>query len=1323
MNGFGTRLGRRIVAALGAISIASLGVLAAVAPGSPPGNGNWPPSPDRLRYPAPIPTVWSSAETSLTIHPGVRDFLRRNAAWKASVDPLTGSVERAFGDGVAEGGNEAAHTPDGAARRFLAKNAGLFAAGVDLSEAALRFNADGSSELPDPEARFVRLDLWQHGLPVLDAGVTLAIRGERVFYVSAETMAPVATSPSPSLSPSESVRWVEEYAGVPEGTLREVREPSLAYAPVVEGDGITQRVAHRLVWMLELKPEGARSWEGWFARVDAHDGTIVAFYPEARNFDSCQPVPAQARGLAIGGVRANRADDPEVARPLPFVRVKTGGVLLTADLNGRYPYFGDGAASPLEGQNFRMRCDACTNPAEPAATPDESGVLDFGLGGTSQPVPVSGNGFSTPADRTSYFHLTETYRLLQKWNQAKFSEIESFVNIDSTCNAFSSGYMLGFFRAGGNCNDTGEIRDVVGHELGHTWDRSDGNGITSGGMSEWKGDTLAMLLGGDGCIGESFRLTGGPTSVCSGVRDIDEKSPGRVAHPPGACPTCPTLTRTSNDCGGAVHCTGEISGQALWHLYNNLRTGTDYITGAPMPGANPAFTQEQARWLLERLYIGGGAVMSTWDPTAAGTSEYDAILIADDNDGNLANGTPHAEYINAAYLHHELNEATLIGDSANCIDPTDPTVVASVERDPATGLPRVRLQWTPTDGSTLFDVYRNQRAGDAFLPIAQNVGLAGSPVFDTGVLTGATYRYFVAAVKKVSCAGVSPGNNIQTVTVNLPDVQIATRTIVEAPGGADGDGLIEPGERVRITLNLKEAGGSAAAAGVAASLTSANPNFAPVVTGGPIAYGTIPAGGTVNGPSAFEVQLSPSLACGALVHQVASVTGSDGCWLDSVDIELAKAPTGCTATAAAFVEVVPGSPAVISGNGDADGTADNCEVTTVSYQLRNAGSLSASGATGLASSGSPGVTFGPYPLCSYASIPAGQTRPCQFSFSLGGASNAGVPFTLTANSAANLAPAAHSFTLPAESNTPTFGTTVFNFDGSGQGWTVSNFAFALNRSVSSPRSLRAGDTTVNNLCARATSPPLLLSPSLPSTMTLQAWIDIEPLTDLWYDRANVHLIDLVSNEHTLLTPTAGLPYNASGNEDGGLCHVPGENGWAGSFPVFNSVTFDLSPWQGRRIQIELNYNSDEGDDREGIYFDDITLTNVTSATLPSDAQSNSCTVPEVSGPSAPVRLTVDEAASSGVDCSWQDFGLGYQYNVYAGNLGSFYGHGASALTCQGSGTSVSCDGSSCSFVTPGSTLPAGNLYFLVTATAFGIEGTSGFATPGERDPLQNSCSP
>ncbi|HET6372185.1 MAG TPA: hypothetical protein VFG76_02690, partial [Candidatus Polarisedimenticolia bacterium] len=845
--------------------------------GPGPERSGWPPAQTLVRYPAEIelPQDLLTQEGLRRSHPGVGEFLKRHPAWSATVDPYSGSIERAFGDGVPLEPGEAGEAE--AARGFLRHHGALLAGGLDLSESSLVFNEDLSRPLAGAGTRIAHFDLRRDDIPVLGAGVTLGIRDGMVFYISTSSLRPVATSPVAKLTSGQAVERLEahlERAGADPGPLSLQKEAQLAFYPTLEQHGVSRMMRYRLIWILNVKPEAAPFYLSHIAYVDAHDGDVLALFPEALNIGACVSDPGQTKGTVIGGIRPNRADDAEVLRQLPFAQVQVGNVKLSCDVNGHYPYVGGPASSQINGQFFRSHCDTCQTPAQPSAPADETGRIDFGVGGVSE-MPVSGNGRSTAADRTAYYHLNQTRRLLGKWNNAFFDEIDTYVNILDFCNAFSSGYLLGFFTGDPACHNTGEIRNVVEHELGHTWDRFDGTGITSGSTSEWKGDVLALLSGGDSCVGESFFLTGGPTSACSGVRDIDEKAPGRTDHPltPAVCPTCATLTRTVNGCGGGTHCQGEIIGQASWHLLNNLLTGTDYITGASLGAGNGALPVEQARWILERLLIGGGPPMVTFNPLAAGVSVYDALMLIDDEDGNLANGTPHAAYINAAFSHHELQEAPLIADAAACAPLSDPIVSAVVDRDAATGLPAVRLTWTPVGGATNFDVLRNERAGDAFFPIAQNV--AAGPILDTGVQVGVTYRYLVAAVRKTGCAEVSPGANVATVAVVPPELRVFGHVFSEAPVGADGDGRIEPGERARVQVTLRETGGGSPATGVSALVTSDSP-ASPMTLGGPVGFGTVPSGGTAPGASAYEVFVGPSEPCGASIPLALSATGNEG---------------------------------------------------------------------------------------------------------------------------------------------------------------------------------------------------------------------------------------------------------------------------------------------------------------------------------------------------------------------------------------------------------------------------------------------------------------
>lgn len=1310
----------RLVLALAAVPLLGL------APGPSPG---WPPDASLVRYPDEIivPQSDTTQEALRRGHAGVRDFLKGRPSWKATVDPYSGSVDRAFGDGMALG----AAAGEAAARGFISRHRGLLAAGIDLispsgAGTTLLFNERASRPLSGTGSRVLQFDLFKDGLPVMGSGLSLGERDGRVVLIASRALTPVAASSRPTLDAAEALEAVSAFLegnGQTAGPLAQRREPALAFTPRLERRGGASLLRHHLVWVLQVKPEEAPFYQWYVAWVDAHDGQVLALFPEAPSVSSCAADPNQARATVLGGVRPNRADDPEQVLSFPFARVEVNGALVDADLNGRFPFGGGTVASGLAGRFFKVHCDDCTSPPEPAAAGGPSGDIDFGTAGASSSVPIAGNGASTPADRSAYFHLNQARLLLGKWDNAFFDEIDAFTNLNSTCNAFSSSYMLGFFIGGGNCHNTAEIRDVVQHELGHTWDRTDGNDITSGSMSEWKGDLLALAMGGDSCIAESFRLSGGPSATCSGVRDIDEAAPGRTDHPltPAVCPTCATLTRSVNGCGGEVHCVGEIPGQASWHLLNNLLAGADYITGAALPAGNPPIPSEHARWLLERLLMAGGPPMQTFNPAAAGVSIYDAMMLVDDDDANLANGTPHAAYINDAFVHHEIAETPPVGDSANCAPLSDPTVTASLETDAATGLPAVRLTWTPVGGATSFDVLRNTRSGDAFIALARNV--ASGPVLDTGVQVGATYRYFVAAVRRTGCAAISPGTNIVAVAVQPPDLKVGTTTISEVPGASDGDGLIEPGEEVSVQISLREVGGFAPATGVTAIISSSSA-ASPVSAGGPVAYGTVPASGSVAGAAAFRVVLGPSEVCGGRVHLIVSASGDQGCWQDAIDVPI-DATGSCSVSASAMVEVVPGSVLVVGGGGDGDGIPDNCETTTVSYQVRNSGSIPSGPATATVSSPQPGVTFAPAPSCAVANLNGGASAACGFAFSLGGAAAAaGIPFVLTADSAGNSAPSTVQVVLGAESNPPVFSTVGFGFDGALQGWTAQQFSLSTTRVFSGTHSAHAGSTTTPNICGHLTSPPLLLNPSGSSTLSFRLFADVEPLTDQWYDRANVHIVDLASGKHTLVAPSSGPAYPASGNEQGGLCHIAGENGWAGALGGFSAVTFDLSAFAGRSVRVEINYGSDEGDDREGIYIDDVAIANATSAPTPADLQGDACVVPEVSPPAAAVRLDVQALPGNIYRLTWQDLGPGFQYNLYAGAAGSYYSHGAGPLSCSGLGAGMSCDGTTCTLDEAAAGLPAGSDYFLVTATAFGVEGNSGFASNlTERGPSQSTCAP
>ena len=226
------RVASRLSIALSAVPLLGL------APGVSPG---WPPDASLIRYPEEIIVPLGSPQAALRqTHPGVRDFLKGRPSWQATVDPYSGSVERAFGDGMALGaagetvGDVAA--TEAAARGFITRHRGLLAAGIDLNlpsaaGTTLRFNENGSRRLSDTGSRILQFDLLRDGLPVLGAGLSLGERDGKVVLIASRALTPVLASSYPTLDAREAVEAVSahlERNGQMMGPLMSRREAGLA---------------------------------------------------------------------------------------------------------------------------------------------------------------------------------------------------------------------------------------------------------------------------------------------------------------------------------------------------------------------------------------------------------------------------------------------------------------------------------------------------------------------------------------------------------------------------------------------------------------------------------------------------------------------------------------------------------------------------------------------------------------------------------------------------------------------------------------------------------------------------------------------------------------------------------------------------------------------------------------------------------------------------------------------------------------------------------------------------------------------------------------
>lgn len=193
-------------------------------------------------------------------------------------------------------------------------------------------------------------------------------------------------------------------------------------------------------------------------------------------------------------------------------------------------------------------------------------------------------------------------------------QIQATVNIDDVCNAMSDGDSLYFFQADEVCENTGRMSDVVYHEFGHsvhTQSIIPGVGSFDGALSEGISDYLAATIVNDSGMARGFFYT---------------EEPLREINPEGFEYTWPQDN-------GEVHDAGRIIAGALWDLRTLLIAKYGYDTGV---------RQTDVIWYE--------SIRRATDMP----SMYGAALLADDDDGNLGNGTPNACEINAAFSAHGL---------------------------------------------------------------------------------------------------------------------------------------------------------------------------------------------------------------------------------------------------------------------------------------------------------------------------------------------------------------------------------------------------------------------------------------------------------------------------------------------------------------------------------------------------------------------------------------------------------------------------------------------------------------------------------------------
>jgi hypothetical protein len=545
-----------------------------------------------------------------------------------------------------------------AVRGFMADYSELF--GID--PASLRLDPERTIHLGD--VWLVELQQVHQGVPVEGANAFFRINHGNLIQFGSEKVAEVRIGTAPRIRREEAFADVLRVLGSDISEVSEILTPGrLKIVPMLPSGerpgedyqgAAGQGYRHALIWDLSFRLAGGP--ETYAAWVNARNGRILRL------------VDLNDYAQVTGGVYPKTNTDPETVVGLPFLKVSPDKVTNGA---GKYSYGGGTASATLDGKYVRIvdQCGAISK------SDSSTGNIDFGTsGGADCTTPGSGGTGNTHAARSGYYHLTRINRKAAGYlpdNAWLKRTLTANMNIKATCNAFWNGSSVNFLRSGNGCSNTGEIAAVFLHEWGHGMDANSGGAASDKGSGEAVGDTFAFLETRNACIGPNFRPAASCyhcSPSCTGVRDVAAfaagsgakvAKPSTVASDTGlncdrsglACPFGSGLSAYQGPMGYEGHCESYIASSANWDLARSLtaRWGADAGWQAMEQIWYRSLTPSKSAY---RVASGGKCNPAARVDGCGSNNWYTVYLAVDDDDGNLANGTPNACRIWDAFNAH-----------------------------------------------------------------------------------------------------------------------------------------------------------------------------------------------------------------------------------------------------------------------------------------------------------------------------------------------------------------------------------------------------------------------------------------------------------------------------------------------------------------------------------------------------------------------------------------------------------------------------------------------------------------------------------------------
>ena len=301
----------------------------------------------------------------------------------------------------------------------------------------------------------------------------------------------------------------------------------------------------RLAW--KVLASTAEPLKNWVFHIDAQTGDVLHYWDGVLYADVFGSVTGRGRVFNPTGAVA--------ALPMGNMAVfGSGGVFGFASPSGFYNIFvGPNPATMsanLGAGGIFARVDNIAGAEIGAAvTAPQPGPINL-------PINPVGVAEFDIAQVNGYFHTNFVHgyvqtRLIPREPRADMQALVN-VNINDLCNGYYTGFTINFFRAGGGCVNSA-FDTFIYHEWGHLLDDAIG-GLTNGALSEGIGDMLASFASTNLIGADQPLVFEGFTGPFTFVR-INENNRQWPAP----------------ECGGEVHCVGEVYGGFTWDAHRNIR--------------------------------------------------------------------------------------------------------------------------------------------------------------------------------------------------------------------------------------------------------------------------------------------------------------------------------------------------------------------------------------------------------------------------------------------------------------------------------------------------------------------------------------------------------------------------------------------------------------------------------------------------------------------------------------------------------------------------------------------------------------------------------